>query len=146
MTHNINLFDILLFEISSFAQFFIAPLFTESATDKEVNAIESENSNNLLKDVWRISQLKKSLSKKGHPYAKFGTGMRNFYICILVYDLTCQDLFFKILCPAGNKVTLVERPKEKGICVRSELLKFHSKWYSSNIMSLIVLGKGMLSY
>ncbi|XP_026283757.1 insulin-degrading enzyme [Frankliniella occidentalis] len=100
-----------------FAQFFIAPLFTESATDKEVNAIESENDNNLLRDVWRLSQLKKSLSKKGHPYSKYGT---------------------------GNKQTLVEKPKEMGISVREELLKFHSTWYAANMMSLIVLGKESL--
>ncbi|XP_034244574.1 insulin-degrading enzyme isoform X2 [Thrips palmi] len=100
-----------------FSQFFIAPLFTESATDKEVNAIESENANNILRDAWRLSQLRKSLSKKGHPYAKYGT---------------------------GNKKTLVEKPKEMGICVREELLKFHSKWYSSNMMSLIILGRESL--
>ncbi|KAJ1521592.1 hypothetical protein ONE63_003243 [Megalurothrips usitatus] len=97
-----------------FAQFFIAPLFTESATDKEVNAIESENSGNLLKDGWRLSQVKNSLSKKGHPYSKFGT---------------------------GNTITLVDRPKEMGISVRDALLKFHSEWYSSNIMSLVVVGR-----
>lgn len=64
-----------LFFFFRFSQFFIAPLFTESATDKEVNAIESENANNILRDAWRLSQLRKSLSKKGHPYAKYGTGM-----------------------------------------------------------------------
>ena len=30
-----------------FSQFFVAPLFTESATDRERNAIESEHSKNL---------------------------------------------------------------------------------------------------
>ena len=103
--------------LDMFAQFFIGPLFTESATDKEVNAIESENSYNILSDTWRASQLGKSLSRKGHPYSKFGT---------------------------GNKETLVQIPKEKGINVRDELLKFHSKWYSSSIMSLIVLGQETL--
>lgn len=33
-------------------------------------------------------------------------------------------------------------PKEKGIDVRDELLKFHDIWYSSNIMAVAVLGKG----
>lgn len=46
----------------------------------------------------------------------------------------------------GNKETLKTIPESKGINIREELLKFHQKWYSSNIMSLIVVGKGKLSY
>lgn len=33
-------------------------------------------------------------------------------------------------------------PLEKGIDVRAELLNFHKRFYSSNIMALSVLGKG----
>lgn len=43
---------------------------------------------------------------------------------------------------SGNKETLLTLPKEKGVDTRDELLKFHSKYYSSNIMALAVLGKG----
>lgn len=43
---------------------------------------------------------------------------------------------------AGNKETLETIPKSKGIDVRAELLRFHSTWYSSNIMTLAVFGKG----
>lgn len=46
----------------------------------------------------------------------------------------------------GNKDTLDTIPKSKGINTRDELLKFHSKYYSSNIMSLAVLGKGELRH
>lgn len=35
-----------------FAQFFIAPLFTESATNRELNAVDSEHSKNLQNDGW----------------------------------------------------------------------------------------------
>jgi hypothetical protein len=45
----------------------------------------------------------------------------------------------------GNKQTLDIIPKEKGINVREELLKFHDTWYSSNIMALAILGKGIVS-
>lgn len=48
-------------------------------------------------------------------------------------------VFFSFL---GNKLTLDTIPKEQGLNVRDELLKFHDKWYSSNIMSLAILGKG----
>ena len=34
----------------------------------------------------------------------------------------------------------MENPLKKGIQVRDELLKFHSKYYSSNVMTLAVIG------
>ncbi|XP_049939528.1 insulin-degrading enzyme [Schistocerca serialis cubense] len=100
--------------LDRFSQFFLSPLFTESATEREVNAVNSEHEKNISNDSWRLDQLDKSTAKQEHPYSKFGT---------------------------GNKYTLDTVPKEKGINVREELLKFHETWYSSNIMSLSVLGK-----
>lgn len=101
--------------LDRFAQFFLKPLFTESATEREVNAVDSEHVKNIPSDAWRLSQLEKSTSDPKHPYSKFGT---------------------------GNKETLDVIPKEKGINVREELLKFHEKWYSANLMTLAVLGQG----
>jgi insulysin len=46
----------------------------------------------------------------------------------------------------GNKQTLDIIPKENGINVREELLKFHDTWYSSNIMALAILGKGIFFF
>ena len=43
---------------------------------------------------------------------------------------------------AGNKETLLEKPKERGVDVRDELLVFHRKYYSANLMALAVVGKG----
>lgn len=103
--------------LDRFAQFFLCPLFTVGATEREVNAVHSEHEKNISNDSWRLDQLEKSTSKKNHPYRKFGT---------------------------GNKSTLVTIPKEKGIDVREELLKFHKKWYSTNIMTLAILGKESL--
>jgi len=60
--------------LQRFAQFFVEPLFTASATEREVNAVNSENDKNLQNDTWRLNQLEKSTSKAGHPYTKFGTG------------------------------------------------------------------------
>lgn len=39
--------------IDRFAQFFIEPLFTESATERELKAVDSENSKNKQNDFWR---------------------------------------------------------------------------------------------
>ena len=46
-----------------------------------------------------------------------------------------------ILKSSGNRSTLMDEPLKKGIQVRDELLKFHAKYYSSNVMTLCVLGR-----
>lgn len=103
--------------LDRFAQFFLGPLFTSSATERELKAVNSENDKNLQSDQWRILQLLRSTSAPDHDYSKFGT---------------------------GNKYTLETHPKELNIDVREALLKFHSEYYSSNIMGLTVLGKESL--
>ncbi|WAR20847.1 IDE-like protein [Mya arenaria] len=100
--------------LDRFAQFFLEPLFTATATEREINAVNSENDKNLQNDSWRIYQLEKSLSNPSHDYNKFGT---------------------------GNKHTLETRSKQLGYDVREELLKFHDQYYSANLMSLTILGK-----
>ena len=101
--------------LDRFSQFFLSPLFTETATEREVNAVNSENDKNLQSDPWRIHQLEKSLTDPKHDYSKFGT---------------------------GSKDTLDTIPKSNGINVRDALLKFHGQYYSSNIMGMCLLGKG----
>ncbi|XP_074640666.1 insulin-degrading enzyme-like [Tubulanus polymorphus] len=103
--------------LDRFSQFFLNPLFTSSATEREVNAVDSENSKNIPSDGWRFNQLEKSTADPNHDFSKFGT---------------------------GNKETLETIPKQKGLDVRDELLKFHDKYYSSNLMALCVLGKESL--
>ena len=60
-----------------------------------------------------MNQLRQSLSKPDHPYSKFGT---------------------------GNLETLKTIPTQNGIDIRDELIKFHDKYYSTNIMTLCILG------
>ena len=103
--------------LDRFSQFFVCPLFTESATDREVNAVNSEHEKNIPNDTWRINQIEKAIANPTHDFSKFGT---------------------------GNKQTLDVGPKEAGLSVRDSLLKFHSTFYSSNIMSLAVLGRESL--
>ena len=74
-----------------FSQFFLKPLFTESATGREVNAVNSENDKNIQNDAWRIHQLEKSTADPQHPYSKFGTGkhfivskIEKLLVCLLV--------------------------------------------------------------
>lgn len=43
--------------LDRFGQFFVAPLFTESATGRELNAIESEHAKNINNDGFRLYQV-----------------------------------------------------------------------------------------
>lgn len=46
----------------------------------------------------------------------------------------------------GNKDTLLAIPLQRNQDIREELLKFHKRYYSSNVMALTVLGKGFYCY
>jgi len=100
--------------LDRFAQFFISPLFDPSCSEREANAVHSENSKNLQNDMWRMFQLD-STSSRDHVFWRFGT---------------------------GNKETLWDEPMRKGIDVRERLIDWCEKHYSSNIMKLVVLSKG----
>lgn len=94
-----------------FSQFFISPLFSASSTEREVLAVDSENTNNLQNDAWRMIQLERTLSNEQHAYHKFGT---------------------------GNKVTLLEEPTQRGQDVRKELLAFHERYYRWDDLACLV--------
>jgi insulysin len=53
------------------AQFFISPLFSESASDREKNAVEEEYRKNLDSDGWRRFQVVKELADQRHPFSFF---------------------------------------------------------------------------
>ena len=60
--------------LERFSGFFHSPLFSQSSTVRELNAVDAENKKNLQNDKRRASQLNKHLSKPGHAWSKFGTG------------------------------------------------------------------------
>jgi insulysin len=103
--------------LDRFAQFFISPLFDDSCTERELQAVDSENKKNLQQDAWRLYQLDKDTSHPGHAYTKFGT---------------------------GNIETLKTGPESRGLNIRDVLLDFHSKYYSANVMKLVIIGKESL--
>ncbi|UYV75847.1 hypothetical protein LAZ67_13001551 [Cordylochernes scorpioides] len=63
--------------VSRFAQFFLCPLFTQEATDRELNAVNSEFEKNIQLDSNRLYQLEKSTSNPKHPFHKFNCGNRS---------------------------------------------------------------------
>ena len=60
--------------LDRFAQFFIAPLFTEDFTQREKNAVDSEFELYLEDDTWRNQRMFSLFSRKGHPSSKFLVG------------------------------------------------------------------------
>jgi len=60
--------------LDRFAQFFIAPLFTEEFTEREMNAVDSENEKNLENDSYRIDRVQRSYFNEDHPENHFATG------------------------------------------------------------------------
>ena len=82
--------------------------------DRELRAVDSENKKNLQSDMWRLSQLAKSLANPNHPYHHFST---------------------------GNLQTLRDDPEKRGVKIREEFIKFYEKHYSANQMKLVVLGR-----
>ena len=64
-------------------------------------------------DSWRKYQLLKSLAREGHPISKFST---------------------------GNLQTLGEAPKALNLNIRDLMIEFHKKYYSANMMKLVLYG------
>ena len=60
--------------IDRFGQFFIAPLFADKYTERELQAVNSEHQKNLQNDFWRWRQVNRLTSRQGHVRQKFSTG------------------------------------------------------------------------
>ncbi|KAJ2815808.1 metalloprotease, partial [Coemansia erecta] len=103
--------------LDRFSQFFIDPLFTADCTDREVRAVDSEHKKNIQNDMWRQYQLEKELSSPDHPFSMFAT---------------------------GNYDTLSGAARRLDVDLRERLLDFHAKYYSADIMRLVVVGRDSL--
>jgi secreted Zn-dependent insulinase-like peptidase len=60
--------------LDRFAQFFIAPLFSEEYVKREMNAVHSEYQSKLRNDGRRQFDILKQVINPAHPYSKFSTG------------------------------------------------------------------------
>ncbi|KAI0718393.1 LuxS/MPP-like metallohydrolase [Cerioporus squamosus] len=74
--------------VSRLAAFFHSPLFTESLTAREVNAVDSEFKRNLQNDIRRILQLTKDQSLPDHPWRKFGTESLDYLTSMAVLSFS----------------------------------------------------------
>ncbi|KAJ2875578.1 metalloprotease [Coemansia aciculifera] len=103
--------------LDRFSSFFTSPLFKKDCVDRELCAVDSEYKGLLNSDFWRSRQIECKLSDPEHPYSKF---------------------------TIGNIKTLQQGAKDHGFDLHEELLKFYNKYYSSDIMKLVVYGNHSL--
>ncbi|KAI9906073.1 hypothetical protein PsorP6_013696 [Peronosclerospora sorghi] len=103
--------------LDMFAHFFIYPLIKAEAMERELSAIESEFSQATQNDRVRTQQVLCAVSPANHPYHRFGW---------------------------GNKKSLQRLPEKARIDVRKHILEFYEKYYSANIMKLVVCGENTL--
>ena len=104
--------------VDIFSNFFVAPLFTSSGTEREVQAVSSENSKNLTADGRRRLQILKDIADPQHYYSKFST---------------------------GNAETLPTDDPEKLEMVREALLAFHRRHYLPERMTVVIAGPQSLN-
>ncbi|UZJ45826.1 insulinase family protein [Marinimicrobium sp. C6131] len=97
--------------LDRFAQFFIAPRFNPEYVDRERFAVESEFKARLNDDARRIHDVYQALMNPAHPAARFGV---------------------------GNLTTLADTEERP---LRADLIDFYQRYYSSDLMSLVVLGR-----
>jgi len=100
-----------------FSALFVSPLFTQSATGREVQAVHNEFAKNLNTDDRRINQVLRSWVRPEHPLSQFGT---------------------------GNLDTLRLGSDGDSSLLSSYLAAFHAQHYHARSMRLVVLGRESL--
>jgi insulysin len=100
--------------LDRFAQFFIAPLFTQDYVDRERNAVHSEYQSGLQDDGRRAYSVLKQVINPAHSLARFSVGSLD----------TLQD--------------------RESMSLRDALLKQYHDFYSAEHMSVAVIGRESL--
>lgn len=94
--------------LDRFAQFFIAPLFDSAYVDRERHAVHSEYQARIRDDHRRGYAATKAIMNPEHSHNRFAV---------------------------GSLETLSDRKDSK---IRDELIQFYQRYYSANLMSLVV--------
>ncbi|KAG5188021.1 Metalloenzyme, LuxS/M16 peptidase-like protein [Tribonema minus] len=131
--------------LSIFSQFFIDPLFTEGATDREVRAVDSEDAKNRTSDERRLLQVLKALADPAHPFskdAKNRTSDERRLLQVLKALADPAHPFSKY--STGNLKTLRDE-LPPGWDTRTELLRFHQAHYHAPNMGCTILGRESLA-
>ena len=95
---------------------FIDPVFSPSRIESESHAIQKEYMGNTTNDGWCLLSAERMINPD-HPFCKF---------------------------QCGNMYTLITNPRANGKNVQEELERFFNDYYSSNLMSVVVISKAPL--
>ena len=101
--------------LDRFSRFFYEPLFTEEYVQREKNAVHSEYQSKYKDDYRRMQYVNKALMNTDHPASQFATGSLD---------------------------TLSDNDTSK---IRDDLLAFYERYYSANLMTLVVYGPQSLN-
>jgi insulysin len=104
--------------LDMFSHYFIEPALNEELIEQEIYTIHSEYENDLASEDWRLFFLLKKLSSPWHPFSRFSI---------------------------GNIQSLKKIPEREGINLLKEMKNYYSSHYSSNLMSLVIIGNATLS-
>ena len=96
-----------------FSWFFKDPVLDSKSIQKEVQNVNSEHRKNINNDDWRVLNLVKSAANSSTSYSDFST---------------------------GTQETLWDTPVKNNIDMSNELRSFYLKYYSANLMKLVILG------
>lgn len=147
--------------LERFSAFFHSPLFSESSTMREINAVDSEWASFLQDDDSRLGQIIKHFASLGHPLRKFNCGNKKTLIEAtrlgksrskskkgrvsdspksVVSDKDGQDP--NETSTNADSADVAEEEDAAGLEARSRLIEWWSKEYCASRMSLVVVGKG----
>ncbi|CAE8604139.1 unnamed protein product [Polarella glacialis] len=103
--------------LDRFSHFFLSPLFDVALIAREVNAVDSENTNYSTEECWRQLQLQKTTAAPGHMFTRF--------------DVGSLQTFGGSLEGAAD-------------ALREELILWNEEYYRAGAMNLVLLGKESL--
>ena len=148
--------------LDMFSQFFEAPLLLKESIAREKKAVIAEHSKNIDQDSWRIEQVLRSTSNTNYPYHKFGTGNVDSLKdrCLDIRELhdspntdtentvsktaeTTDTSFLRLSKSNDGNTTNADQKKQKDqdcIDLHQSLVRFHQKYYSANLMRLVIVG------
>mmetsp|Transcript_67161 Transcript_67161/g.160842 ORF Transcript_67161/g.160842 Transcript_67161/m.160842 type:complete len:993 (+) Transcript_67161:72-3050(+) len=99
--------------LDRFSRFFYEALLTKDATDREINAVDSEFQGGSTDAWWRSLGILHMCANPEHP----------FHVAV------------------GNNKCLRDDPKERGVDLYEEMVKLYDSCYSANGMTLCVIAK-----
>ncbi|XP_026194248.1 uncharacterized protein LOC34619099 [Cyclospora cayetanensis] len=102
--------------IDRMADIFLSPELKPEAVHKEVHAVHAEYQLRFTDDAIRFAHFSRQ-SKLATPFSNFSV---------------------------GNLHSLLDIPKAHGLDITQEMKQFHSKWYSSNLMTSVIVGNESL--